>query len=157
MAKTKKNKEVVPVIKEELKEEAISNPIGDALLMQEFLNNNREELFKEIENLITADFQDNPPRIMLTVSKLLKKLPVKEYNGLKIKFEQMVLGGVVIQKDAGHSIPIKTFSSNAGQVIASDPEDVFGKECLGPHQGKAKNKKAFEDWQKRNSRVKVVE
>ena len=150
----KKSKDNVEV---KVEEQKIVNPIGDALLTQEFLNNNREELFKEIESLITADFQDNPPRIMLTVSKLLKKLPIKDYNGLNIKFEQMVLGGVVIQKDAGHSIPIKTFSSYAGQVIVSDPEDVFGKECLGPRQGNAKNKKAFEDWQKRNSRVKVVE
>ena len=149
----KKNEEVKA---EEIQEvnENVTSKIADSLSMQEYLNQNRDELFKEIPNLITADFFENPSRVMLTVGKKLSTMPEKEFNGVKIVFDQMILGGVVTQRD---SAPIKesVVSMPMGNET-SDPAYVFGKECLGPHNATSRNTAALEAWQKRNPRTKVV-
>lgn len=161
MGKTKKIKVEEEVKVEEVKEVALevndnlTGKILDSLTTQEYLNQNREELFKEVPNLITADFFENPPRVMLTVSKPLKELPVKEHNGLKIIFDQMVLGGVVGHKDTA---PVKDSVISTPTMTADmmDPTFVFGRECLGPHNAKARNEGALEAWKKRHPSIKVV-
>jgi hypothetical protein len=159
-------KKNVKEVKEEVKEVSVETPvevvegaapISVSLNTQEFLNKNKEELFKEVPDLVTAEFYENPPRIMLVVTKALKVLPTKEYDGLKISFDQMVLGGVVAQKDLSPA-NLKNFSNEAKDVVKEDQlQNTLGKEVLGPHNVKTNNKTALEQWKKRNSRVKVVE
>jgi hypothetical protein len=128
-----------------------------SLTMQEFYNKTREQLFKDIEGLVAVDFQDNPPRIVLTVTKELKKLPEYEHNNIKIVFEQMILGGVIVQRDSV-SPNIKSFSSSAQKVIEGQKlEDVFGNECIGPHNPKGKKGEAFASWQKKYAKFTKIE
>lgn len=152
MVKKKKEEEVKVEVQEEV---PVDTSIINSLATQEFLNSNRENLFKEIPSLITAEFYENPPRVMLVVSAKLDTLPVKEHNGSNIVFDQMILGGVVIQKDLSPA-SVKTFSTNANEV-ADLNQDIFGKDCIGPHNNKTRNTKALEDWKKRNKNVKVSE
>jgi hypothetical protein len=119
-------------------------------MSREFLKENRDELFTEVPNLITADFQEDPDRIVLTVLKPLEKLPEKEYNGKKVVFEQLVLGGVIHEPQS----PEENMSH--GVIEDPSPTDLmFGKECIGPHNVSSKNTEAVEAWKKRNSAVKV--
>jgi hypothetical protein len=158
----KKKEEIVPVIETvEVKEENTTDELvwtpTVSLAMQEFCNQNKEQLFKEIAGLVTADFQDNPPRVVLTVTKELKTLPSYEYNNIKIVFEQMILGGVIIQRDSV-SPNIKSFGSSAQKAIDGQKlEDVFGNECIGPHNPKGKKGEAFDAWQKKYAKFTKVE
>lgn len=120
--------------------------------LSEYLKEHRDDLYTEVPNLITADFQENPDRIVLTVLKPLEKLPEKEYDGKKVVFEQLVLGGVIHEPPQ----PEEKISHN---VLEDPPQDLitqmFGKECIGPHNVSSKNTDAVEAWKKRNSAVKV--
>lgn len=126
--------------------------------VQTYLNENREELFNSVAGLITAEFHDNPPRIVLVVNKLLKELPVGEVDGQPIVFEQMILGGTIIDVDNG-TPPIPISSTVKTPAVVSDQQvldQTFGKELPTPFNSTSRNKDAVEAWKARNSKVKVV-
>jgi hypothetical protein len=126
-------------------------------MSREFLKENRDNLFNEIPNLISADFQENPDRIVLTVLKPLDNLPEKEYNGTKVVFEQLVLGGVITQKEESPIVDIDKISHGLFENKDSILEKTLGKECITPHNVKTNNKEALEAWEKRYPAIKVKE
>lgn len=138
--------------------EVVKTPgvLTDSIQTQEFFNQNRELLFKEVAGLVVAEFHDNPPRVLLVVTKELSKLPEYEYKGIKIEFEQMILGGVVSQRDNA-DVNVKYSSVSTPKTIEGQKiEDVLGKKCVGPHNVSGKGE-VFEKWQERYGKfIKVI-
>ena len=122
--------------------------------LQKYLGENRDKLFKKVANLVSADYYEDPPRIVLTVTKQLKKLPKETYEGEEVPFEQMILGGVIIQSDRSQS-PLDV-NHKAVMPTVVDPDQIFGVECIGPENIKAKDPEALEAWKARHKNIKRV-
>jgi hypothetical protein len=120
--------------------------------LQKYLGENRDSLFKKVANLVSADYYEDPPRIVLTVTKLLKKLPKETYEGEPVPFEQMIIGGVIMQNDRAQS-PLD-LNHKGVMPIVIDPEQIFGAECIGPENTKANDPTALEAWKARHKNIK---